>query len=70
VIAHAFELLGKPVPPAIPWEQAAPAMSPMARSFYMESRRVRNDRLKRDLGVVLRYPTYREGLKAIVDAAS
>ncbi len=69
VIAYAFELLGKPVPPAIPWEQAAPAMSPMARSFYMESRRVRNDRLKRDLGVVLRYPTYREGLKAIVDAA-
>ena len=69
VIAHAFELLGKPVPPAIPWEQAAPTMSPMARSFYRESRRVRNDRMKRDLGVVLRYPTYREGLKAIVDPA-
>jgi nucleoside-diphosphate-sugar epimerase len=69
VIALAFELLGMPVPPAIPWEQAAPAMSPMARSFYMESRRVRNDRMKRDLGVVLRYPTYREGLKAIATAA-
>lgn len=65
VIALAFELLGLPVPPAVPWKQAAPAMSPMARSFYMESRRVRNDRMKRDLGVVLRYPTYREGLKAI-----
>ena len=37
----------------------------MARSFYAESRRVRNDRIKRELGVVLRYPTYREGLRAI-----
>jgi nucleoside-diphosphate-sugar epimerase len=68
VVAHAFELLGRPVPPAIPWEEAAPAMTPMARSFYAESRKVRNDKLKRELGVVLRYPTYREGLKAIVDA--
>ncbi|MBR2813391.1 MAG: SDR family oxidoreductase [Reyranella sp.] len=68
VVAHAFELLGRPVPPAIPWEQIASTLSPMARSFYRESRRVRNDRLKRDLGVVLRYPTYREGLKAIAEA--
>lgn len=68
VVAHAFELLGRPVPPAIPWDQIAPTLSPMARSFYSESRRVRNDRLKRDLGVVLRYPTYRDGLKAIADA--
>ena len=37
----------------------------MARSFYAENRRVRNDRLKRELGVTLRYPTYREGLRAI-----
>lgn len=65
VIAYACELLGRPVPPAIPWEEAAPAMSAMARSFYSESRRVRNDKLKRELGVALRYPTYREGLKAI-----
>ena len=70
VVAHAFELLGRPVPPAIPWEQVAPTLSPMARSFYSESRRVRNDRLKRDLGVALRYPTYREGLKAIAEAAT
>ena len=68
VIAYACELLGRPVPPAIPWEDAAPAMTPMARSFYAESRRVRNDKLKRELGVVLRYPTYREGLKAIAEA--
>ncbi|MGQ0583562.1 MAG: SDR family oxidoreductase [Reyranella sp.] len=68
VVGLAFELLGKPVPPSIPWDEIAPTMSPMARSFYGESRRVRNDRLKRDLGVVLRYPTYREGLKAIADS--
>ena len=65
VVAFACELLGKPVPPAIPWEQAAPTMSAMARSFYAENRRVRNDRIKNELGVVLRYPTYREGLRAI-----
>lgn len=65
VIAYAFELLGKPVPPAIPWEQAAPTMSEMARSFYAESRKVKNERIKRELGVTLRYPTYREGLRAI-----
>lgn len=65
VVAFACELLGRPVPPAIPWEEAAPAMSAMARSFYAENRRVRNDRLKQDLGVTLRFPTYREGLRAI-----
>ena len=65
VVAYACELLGKPVPPAIPWEQAAAGMSDMARSFYSENRRVRNDRIKQELGVVLRYPTYREGLRAI-----
>jgi len=65
VIAYACELLGLPVPPAVPWDEAAPTMSAMARSFYAENRRVRNDRLKRELGVVLRYPTYREGLRAI-----
>lgn len=68
VVAFAFGLLGKPVPPAIPWEQARAAMSEMARSFYAESRRVKNERLKRELGVTLRYPTYREGLSAIASA--
>jgi len=65
VIAYACELLALPVPPLIPWDQAAPAMSAMARSFYAENRRVRNDRIKQELGVALRYPTYREGLRAI-----
>lgn len=64
VIAHAAELLGMPVPPAIPFEDAE--MTPMARSFYAESKRVRNDRIKDELGVVLRYPTYREGLAALL----
>jgi nucleoside-diphosphate-sugar epimerase len=68
VVAFACELLGKPVPPAIPWQQAEPTMSAMARSFYAETRRVKNDRIKNELGVVLRYPTYREGLRAIVAA--
>jgi hypothetical protein len=42
----------------------------MARSFYAENRRVRNDRIKRELGVTLRYPTYREGLRAILGMSS
>ena len=67
LIAYACELLGTPVPPAIPWAEIEPAMSAMARSFYSENRRVKNDRIKRELGIVLRYPTYREGLKAIAN---
>jgi hypothetical protein len=42
-------------------------MSPLALSFWQECRRVRNAKLKRELGVALRYPTYREGLKALFD---
>jgi nucleoside-diphosphate-sugar epimerase len=68
VVAFACELLGKPVPPIIPWEQIAPTMSVLARSFYAETRRVKNDRIKKELGVVLRYPTYREGLRAVAAA--
>jgi nucleoside-diphosphate-sugar epimerase len=69
VVAFACELLGKPAPPVIPWDQAEPTMSAMARSFYAENRRVKNDRIKNDLGVVLRYPTYREGLRTIAARA-
>jgi nucleoside-diphosphate-sugar epimerase len=68
VIAYACELLALPVPPLVPWAEIAPTMSAMARSFYAENRRVRNDRIKRELGVTLRYPTYREGLRAIANA--
>lgn len=66
VIAHAAELLGLPVPPEVPFEKAE--MTPMARSFYAESKRVRNDRIKRELGVRLRYPDYRSGLRALLEA--
>jgi len=64
VIAHAAELLGLPVPPAEPFEAAE--MTPMARSFYAESKRVSNTRIKSELGVELAYPTYREGLAALL----
>lgn len=66
VIAHAAELLGLPLPPATPFEEAE--MTPMARSFYAESKRVRNNRIKEELGVKLRYPDYRNGLAALLAA--
>ena len=64
-IVFAAELMGRAPPPEIPFAQAAPSMSEMALSFWQECRRVRNDKLKRELGVTLRYPTYREGLQAL-----
>lgn len=66
VIAHAAALLGVPVPPAE--DYATAEMTPMARSFYAESKRVANDRIKRELGVQLRHPDYRSGLKALLAA--
>jgi nucleoside-diphosphate-sugar epimerase len=66
VLSHAALLLGLPEPPAIPFDEAE--MTPMARSFYAESKRVRNDRIKRDLGVRLLYPDYRAGLAALLSA--
>ena len=69
VMAFACELLGATTPPLVPWAEAAPSMSAMARSFYAENRRVRNERMKRELGVALLYPTYREGLRAIAGLA-
>ncbi|MEO5373787.1 MAG: SDR family oxidoreductase [Alphaproteobacteria bacterium] len=66
VVAHACQLLGIAPPPEVPYEQAAATLSPMALSFYADSRRVRNDRIKTDLGVTLRYPSYREGLRTLV----
>lgn len=64
VIAYAAELLGLPIPPAIDFETAD--MTPMARSFYAESKKVRNDRIKTELEVNLLYPDYRTGLKALL----
>ena len=65
--AYAAALLKVPPPPEVPFDEAAKGMSPMALSFYGESKRVRNTRLKQELGVALRYPTYREGLRALSD---
>lgn len=64
VITHAAELLGLPVPPEVPFEEAE--MTPMARSFYAESKKVRNDRIKDELGVTLIHPDYRSGLAALL----
>ncbi|MGH6673671.1 MAG: SDR family oxidoreductase [Xanthobacteraceae bacterium] len=66
-LIFAAQLLGMPPPQEIPYEEAAPSMSPLARSFWQECRRVSNDKLKRELGVSLRYPTYREGLRALFE---
>jgi len=66
VIAHAAHLLGLPVPEAVDFETAD--MTPMARSFYAESKKVRNDRIKTDLGIKLIYPDYRAGLAALLAA--
>ncbi|KAA5605640.1 SDR family oxidoreductase [Roseospira marina] len=64
VIAEACALLGVTTPPEVALEDAD--LSPMARSFYADTRRVGNSRIKDRLGVTLRYPTYREGLRAIL----
>ncbi|NQX79791.1 MAG: NAD(P)-dependent oxidoreductase, partial [Hyphomicrobiaceae bacterium] len=64
VIAFAAQLLGKPIPDSIPFSDAD--LSPMARSFYNENKRVRNCKIKQMLEVKLNYPTYEEGLTDIV----
>ncbi|MGF1453832.1 MAG: SDR family oxidoreductase [Alphaproteobacteria bacterium] len=68
VVAYACTLLKVSPPPLMPFEAVAPTMSPMARSFYGESKRCRNDRIKQELGVRLAYPSYREGLNALLAA--
>jgi nucleoside-diphosphate-sugar epimerase len=65
-IAFAAGLLGVAPPPEIPFEEAKKTMSPFAVSFYGESKRVRNARIKSLLGVKLSYPTYREGLRVLL----
>jgi nucleoside-diphosphate-sugar epimerase len=64
VVAYAAKLIGVPPPPEVDFEEAD--LTPMARSFYEGSRRIGNDRIKSELGVTLRYPTYREGLAALL----
>ncbi|MDX2289211.1 MAG: SDR family oxidoreductase [Hyphomicrobiaceae bacterium] len=64
-MAFAAQLLAKPMPPLVPYDEAT--LSPMARSFYGDVKRVSNARLKADLGYTLQCPTYREGLTRIWD---
>jgi len=66
VIAHACELLAKSVPPLIPFDEAD--LSPMARSFYADNKRVHNKRIKDELGVDLKYKNYIDGLQGCLDA--
>jgi len=67
VVAYAAELLGLPVPPEVPFARTGHA--DMAASFWAECKRVSNARIKTALGVALAYPTYREGLRALIASA-
>ena len=66
VVEGAARLLGVAPPPAVPIEEALPRMSAMGRSFWGENRRVSNAATKAALGIAWRYPTWREGLAAIL----
>jgi hypothetical protein len=64
VISYGAELLGMAPPPDVAFESAN--LSPMARSFYMDSKRVSNDRVKEELGYRFQYPNYRVGLRSLL----
>lgn len=68
LVSYACELLGIKVPPPVALKEAG--LSPMAYSFYQTSRRVDNSKIKKELGVVLRYPSYREGLQALMQSGT
>lgn len=63
VIAFACELLGVEPPPEVAFADAE--LSPMARSFYRDNKRVSNRRIKEELGVALAWPNYRDALRAL-----
>jgi nucleoside-diphosphate-sugar epimerase len=67
VAAESAHLLGLPLPPAIPLGEAWPGMSEMARSFWAENRRVASAATQQVLGYRWKYPSFREGLKAILE---
>ena len=64
VIGYAAKLLGMPMPEAMDYETAD--MTPMARSFYAENKKVRNDLIKSELGISLKFPDYRVGLETLL----
>ena len=65
VVVEAARLLGTAPPDPVPYAEAVEKMSPLARSFWSENRKVASAKTKARLGLSWRYPTYREGLKAI-----
>ena len=67
-IAFAAQLIGIEPPPEIPYAEAAKVVTPFALSFYDGCIRARNDKLKAALGVTLRYPNYRQGLRVLYEA--
>ena len=66
--SFACQLLGVSPPKKISFEDAKEHMTPMAQSFWQDNRRVDNKLIKKELGVSLQYPTYKEGLAAIHEA--
>jgi len=66
VIKYACELLGMPVPDLLPFDQAD--LAPMALSFYKDNKHVLNNRIKQELGVSLKYPNFRAGLRGCLEA--
>jgi nucleoside-diphosphate-sugar epimerase len=66
VITYACTLLGVEPPPEVGWDEARQSLSSMALSFYADNKRVRNDRMKTELNIALRYPSYRQGLLSIL----
>ncbi len=64
VVTEACALLGAPLPPLVPFEQAQ--LSEMGRSFWRDHKRVSNAKIKQDLHIKLLCPTYREGLRSIL----
>jgi len=66
VVAHAAALLGLEPPPEEPFDEAR--LSPMAREFYADNKRVSIAKAKAELGFAPAYPTYREGLRALAEA--
>ena len=68
VVEYCAKLLGVSPPPAVPFEKAWAGMSPVGRSFWGENVKVRNEMTKAALGIEWKYPTFREGYRAVLSA--
>jgi len=66
VISCACELLDIEPPPLLPYDKVD--LAPIARSFYADNKRVRNDKIKKELGIELKHKNYKDGLRACLDA--